>query len=355
MPSIDVAVECFRDAAVMPERWPSALDTLSQALNSDGATLVLKATTSNSIAVSHSIAPFVPQYLSGQRIRDPREQRVNPSLAERFMPDHAYFSSQEISRDPYYQEFLVPNGFGWNATAALNGDLMVSIKRGAKRGAYDGADLAALDRALPGLRAMSRAAQLTWASGFRGQLTAFERIGRGALLLDRRGQVIDLNGCVQFGDGLDLANGVLATPRPSDAVRLRRFLAAVIDDALHGTDVRTPVLTLPRPSAKRPWLLDGIACGPAMRSLHSTAAALLLITDLHRVLRPRPTVLRQLFGLTPTESRLVRALLAGESLKQAASKIAISEGHARQRLQAIFVKTGTSRQSELMTLLARLD
>ncbi len=113
---------------------------MAKVFNSDGATLILKSTTRHSIAVSESITPFVSIYLSSP-IPDPREQRVYPTLHQRFMPDHAYFSAKEIAHDPYYQEFLKPRGFGWNAVAGLHGDLMLSVKRGFARGKYDGVDL----------------------------------------------------------------------------------------------------------------------------------------------------------------------------------------------------------------------
>jgi DNA-binding CsgD family transcriptional regulator len=351
--SVESAIESLRDAAVLPARWPQALDKLGQALNSDGVTLVLKSTTISSIAVSTTIQPFVPLYMSGS-IRDPREQRVNPTFREGFMPDHAYFSAGEIARDPYYQEFLKPHGFGWNATAALQGDLIISVKRAFKRGAYDGAELQSLNTVLPWLRSISRTACMTWHSHFAGQLSAFERLGRGAILLDAKARVLQVNACVQFGDGLDVAAGFLQAPRAADRERLRKFLSALAVPAAASASAPPP-LELPRPSGARSWLLDGIACPQAMRSLHSDVAALVLITDLELPVRPNGEALIQLFGLTRTECALASRLATGQSLQEAAAGLSISEGHARQRLKAILYKTRTSRQGELIALLARFD
>jgi DNA-binding CsgD family transcriptional regulator len=350
--SVESAIESLRDAAILPARWPQALDLFAQALNSNGATLVLKSTTISSIAVSNSIKPFIPLYMSGP-IRDPREQRVNPSVREDFMPDHAYFSAREIARDPYYQEFLKPHGFGWNATAALQGDLMISVKRAFNRGTYDGAELQSLNAMLPWLRSISRTACMTWHSNFAGQLSAFERLRRGAILLDAKARVLQVNACVHFGDGLDVAGGFLQVSRAADRDRLRRFLSALMIPAATPA-AAPPTLTLPRPTGARPWLLDGIACTHAMRSLHSDVAAMLLITDLELPAHPSGATLSQLFGLTQTECALAGRLVSGESLQNAAVGLSISEGHARQRLKAIFHKTRTSRQGELIALLAKL-
>jgi DNA-binding CsgD family transcriptional regulator len=354
LPDVEAAIESFHDAAIFPDRWPQALDRISRAFNSEGTALVLVPTTLSAVAVSSELRPHVREHLFGP-VRDRlRDERVRPNLRDPFMPDFAYASPQEIRRDPYYQEFLAPRGFGWNCAATLADEMMICVKRGSRGGPYDGTDLNALNTALPWLRSMSGAARMTWDSAFSGELSAFERFGRGAVLLDRQARVLQMNACVSFGDGLDLSNGCLHAPRPADRSRLQHFLAAVIHEAVTLSPPHARTLALPRPSGLRPWLLDGIACTDAVRSLHSRAAALVLVTDLERTSRPSPQVLHQLFGLTPMESRLACALLTGESLQKVSQRLAISEGHARQRLKAIFGKTATSRQAELLALLAKL-
>ncbi len=244
------------------------------------------------------------------------------------MPDHAYFSSQEIAREPYYQEFLVPHGFGWNAAAALGDGLLISLKRSAKRGPYDAAELALLNTALPWLRAVSRVASITWRNNLSGQLRLLERIDRGALLIDDHARVLDMNARVEFGDGLDISAGTLHAPRPADRLRLQQYLAAAVNpDSPPSRHSRT--LTLPRPSGLRPWLLDAIACADALRSLHSRAAALVLITDIERPARLNQILLREMFGLTSTESKLACRIAAGQSVQEAAASLQISVGHAR--------------------------
>ena len=230
---------------------------------------------------------------------------------------------------------------------------MVSVKRAFSRGPYEGAELQEMNAVLPWLRSISRAACMTWDTNFLGQLSAFERLRRGALLLDAKGRVLQVNGCVHFGDGLDVAGGYLRVPRAANRDGLRKFLSSLLQS---GTLSSAPplTLTLPRPSGAHPWLLDGISCTDAMRSLHSNGAALVLITDLKLRMQPKGESLRQLFGLAPTECALACALATGESLQDAAARLSISVGHARQRLKAIFQKTRTSRQGELIALLALL-
>lgn len=60
--------------------------------------------------------------------------------------------------------------------------------------------------------------------------------------------------------------------------------------------------------------------------------------------------LREVFGLTRAEAALVSTLSEGHELNAAASMLGITMNTARSRLQAIFEKTGTHRQAELLQL-----
>jgi DNA-binding CsgD family transcriptional regulator len=349
---IEIAVESFRDAAMFPARWPQALERVAAALHSDGATLLLPPTRAHFLTASTTLHPLVEQHFK-LPFPDSREQRVSPDITEGFKPDQAYFTPEEIKRDPYYQEFLVRHGLGWNAAAALGGGLLMSLKRGNRLGRYERAEISDLNAALPWLRSASRAAALAWRSNFSGRLSAFDQIGRGAILMDERARVVEFNASVQFGDGLDLSDGALQAARAADRTRLARFLAAVVDPALSSSRSGS-ILALPRPSGRRPWLLDGVPCTDAMRSLHSRATALVLVTDMDRPVNVTLDHLREMFGLTPTEARLARELAGGRSVQQAAAALSISVDHARQRLKSIFLSTDTSSQAQLVALVAKL-
>lgn len=61
------------------------------------------------------------------------------------------------------------------------------------------------------------------------------------------------------------------------------------------------------------------------------------------------------FGLTQSEIVFCKRLLLGETIAEAADQLGITQGTARTRLKAIFQKTGTSRQAELMLLLVNMS
>lgn len=61
--------------------------------------------------------------------------------------------------------------------------------------------------------------------------------------------------------------------------------------------------------------------------------------------------LSRLFGLTPAENRVAQSLLAGNTVIETASKHSVSVRTVRNQLGAIFHKTGTRTQAELIRLL----
>lgn len=63
--------------------------------------------------------------------------------------------------------------------------------------------------------------------------------------------------------------------------------------------------------------------------------------------------LRSELGLTLREATLVRELAEEATLVQAAGRMAISTGTARQYLKAVFLKAGVGGQANLLRLVAR--
>jgi len=61
-------------------------------------------------------------------------------------------------------------------------------------------------------------------------------------------------------------------------------------------------------------------------------------------------MLERLFSLTPSEAILLKHLVGGLSIKEAAEEMNNAPDTARHHLKSIFQKTETHRQAELMKL-----
>ncbi|MEX2697355.1 helix-turn-helix transcriptional regulator [Rhizobium mongolense] len=61
------------------------------------------------------------------------------------------------------------------------------------------------------------------------------------------------------------------------------------------------------------------------------------------------------FGLTNAESRLASLVASGQSLEDVAALLSISKETARNQLKAVFAKTKTHRQAELVAMLTAVQ
>ena len=90
-------------------------------------------------------------------------------------------------------------------------------------------------------------------------------------------------------------------------------------------------------------LLSGAPGGAA-----SDAVVAVLIASSNELSTFPIQTLRRLYSMTGAEAELVRLLVEGASLRQAAERREVTLNTARTQLRAIFLKTGTKRQSELV-------
>jgi DNA-binding CsgD family transcriptional regulator len=65
-------------------------------------------------------------------------------------------------------------------------------------------------------------------------------------------------------------------------------------------------------------------------------------------------LLAELFQLSPAEHRLAELLAQGLPLESCAARLNVSINTVRTQLRALFRKTGTTRQAQLINLFTRL-
>ena len=83
----------------------------------------------------------------------------------------------------------------------------------------------------------------------------------------------------------------------------------------------------------------------------SRPVALLTVVSSDNDVAVDPIYIGSMFNLTPAEARLATALLKGGTLKSISSVNRVSLETVRAQLHAVFHKTNTHRQAELVSLL----
>lgn len=344
----------FRSASIDPAVMPAALDQISNLAGGDGALLIYSVHDVPVRAVSSAdIAEHTEAYVRGDRPPDMRAARVQPRLSEGFRFDQDDFELSELARDPFYQEFLRPEGYGWHACALLaktpdGGEVHLSIKRRLDRGAYSQADVADLAAQLPILRAAMTfslvlpPAQM-FGHGFDGALRRY-LIG-----FDPRGAAFALDPAFDEQHVLTIRAGGLVCQDSADRHALETTVARALRTGASGACELRGRDGLRWSLRIRPW--HGMAGG------HRLVTCLAVLTPLNQVIDPTEEWLdtvRAIFGLSPAEVRIAALISQGMTVESVAAQLALSPGTVRNHLKSIFAKTDVTRQVELSVLLSRL-
>ncbi len=181
----------------------------------------------------------------------------------------------------------------------------------------------------------------------------FNTVGCGGVLLDEGKRIVHASGRARrlLGDGLLVKGECLhAAARDCDAV-----LQTLIDEALAGGVARPEgaAVGLAREN-KRPLVARVIPVDPRAKPLLEGAAVVVVFLDPEHCPELPGPMLQQVFGLTRSEARIAGRLMCGETLQEIARATGLSVGTIRSHTKAVFAKTGTNRQAELVGLLTRL-
>ena len=202
-------------------------------------------------------------------------------------------------------------------------------------------------------------------------MLAAHGMGQGLVLLDRAGTILAITAAaLRSLRRCREVSLVPACPGAGEAPRLRflrasqqyrfeRAARACLDDPSRGVQALPLAfeaglpdlilnLSLVDAGATADFADGSDACG--------AMPAVLLGVLVDRSLEPRlePRVLKELFGLTDSESRVAEAYLTLDTMKDVARLLDITVNTVKKHLSAVYVKTGCSKQAQLVRLLMSL-
>ncbi|MFB9264638.1 helix-turn-helix transcriptional regulator [Bradyrhizobium erythrophlei] len=186
-------------------------------------------------------------------------------------------------------------------------------------------------------------------------LIALDWINCPAILLDRNGSVLAVSG--KAPDAFDSEFSVRGRRIYVADYQSRTRLEELLDRARLLSGRQPPPvsrLVINRVS-RRPIVIEAIPRRSGSGSLPCDVGLLLLLTDLDEAPVISRASLMEVFGLTPAQAQVASLLVKGKSLEDIAREMNISSGTARNHLKAVFARTATRRQGELVSLLSRLQ
>ena len=185
---------------------------------------------------------------------------------------------------------------------------------------------------------------------------AIDVLAAGCALIDARGRLIHAN-CEAMkilaeADALRIVRGRIMSTVPADQLKWQTLLARL--DSRRAVATGSAVM-LGQPDAG--LILHAVPLRPTHADVWGVrldAEPLGLVIMLQPGMRPAgsATLLRTTFGLTAAEADLAAAIVSGESLRDYGDRRGRSLHTVRTHLKAVFAKTGTNRQAELVQKLS---
>ncbi|MGH6735308.1 MAG: helix-turn-helix transcriptional regulator [Methyloceanibacter sp.] len=270
---------------------------------------------------------------------------------------------EEIRETRFFREWVEPQGW-WDAANVIleksaTSFSLLSVVRNEAQGFVDVEMRRRMRLVAPHVRRavlISRVIELkaTQADSFAEMLDA---LSAGMFLVDARGRIVHANaaghamlaeGAVLHAAGLKLS----ASDGEADAALHEAFMAAGEGDAVLG--VKGIAMPLAKPGGER-YLAHVLPLSSGARrqagATHKAAAALFV----HKAALDTPSmpeVIAKTYKLTPTELRVLLAIVEVGGVPEVAEALGSAETTVKTHLGRLYGKTGVRRQADLVKLVA---
>jgi DNA-binding CsgD family transcriptional regulator len=175
----------------------------------------------------------------------------------------------------------------------------------------------------------------------------------GMFLVDADGRIVHANAAGQVvlaaADVLCCAAGRLTAPEEGANKSLHKALAAAGND-----NTKAAALSLTAPDGTRyvACVLPLIAGARRRAGTAYAATAAIFLNEAALNARPFAGSIAETYRLTPTELRILLAIVEVGGVPEVAEAVGIAESTVKTHLGHLFEKTGTSRQADLVKLVA---
>jgi len=348
------AMECVVDriyeASHGAELWPGVLEQIGRILDAPFGFVIV----GDADAARWTVAPGfegIMERMIRERwlARGAYPRKFFQACAPRFIADQDVMPIEELRDESFFRDFCFPSDIGFGATTSLGLPVGERVTIGWRRrlGAnpLGPSELEWLDSLRP---ALARAFW-NWARARKRGLDAvvetLAALGLPALILDSDRKVLAANG------RLEAVKSVVA--RPAGEFALRDVAAdAALGNALARLKAGDAgaVMTFPVKANPGSGFIARILPLPSHENFARDAVVLVLAPAAARCAPPEG-LLRSLFGLTPSEARVARALASGKSVSEIAANESVSPGTVRTHVRGVLEKTGSNRQIDAVALL----
>jgi DNA-binding CsgD family transcriptional regulator/PAS domain-containing protein len=361
-----IDAEALRDVAfrlgetvIDPALWPEIMQDICNVVGAEGAALLQGDVRTPDVPKTKGIEDLMRTYFRDDwHKNDLRADRGVPLILRgaKVVTDQDMITPEEMRHARFYQECLLPHGFQWFAGIGFYAGSTpwgMSIQRTVRQGPFEVEETRALARLADRLTEVATLSTAVGRAAVSNVVNALHLISQAAIAIDRSGTVIEANAAAEnmFNEEVGIVSRRLLFADPVAKHSFDNFLERL----QLASDLVLPTESIVmRRREKASLVIKVLAVEGAAREPFLGARALLLLTELAPKPAPSIDLLIKAYGLSPAEARLASRVASGISLEDIADELAIALATVRTQIKAVFAKTGTHRQGELVALLARL-
>lgn len=356
-PSIARATELLESSLFAPDGLPDTLQAVGREIGFDHFCLVHSELDHPTfIASAHSLEGLNAYAEGGWREVDYRAANVNQTPDGRLFLDHLAVPEESRTSSAIYNELYIPNRMayfaGWRFT--VGGDTWIySLARAQEKGPAGRADIDTLSAIAPVANRALLMARHMREVRVRGMLDGLASANFAAIILDSNGKAHAMTPHAEamFGAEIDIRSGNLWSSSSSANEALDKLAARARTGAIN--DV-APDIVIRRPDGRKPLLVQSMPVRGIGLDALPGARILVMLTDLDSNTTPTVAELERLFDLSHAESHVAALLGQGHEPSEIARRRNVAVDTVRGQLKSIFRKLGAGRQSDVVSLLARL-
>jgi DNA-binding CsgD family transcriptional regulator len=370
----DLLLDVYESAA-NPQHWPVFLENAARELDATKAALHVHYFASGNtthtaeggcaVAIGYdasSLAAYANHYATKdiyvQRIRERFPLGMNAGTSEDLV------TSGEYRNTEIYHDFCRPNEVFHSCWSAVEQTKSIAAGLGFIRPEnakpFSAKDVDLLKLLNPHLAKAFRLQRIieSAADNTRALLTGIAQFDFGVIALDDEGRITNLSTPAKYlldqEDGIRIQASRLEAICLAENRRLQEMLSTTSQIWENPHQAPCNTLLLSRKSGKKPLQLVVFPFVSSGLLVEDRPQVLVFLSDPSSKPASRAAVLRALYGLTPTESRLADLLLQGFEVREAADHLRTTLETARFHLKRVLAKTGSRRQTELMRLMLSL-
>ena len=354
------------DAALDPSLWRDILEKSSAYVGGSGAAIYSKDLVSKTADITHG---FGVDHQYQQSYID-TYVRIDPSTSGFFFFDVGEVVTtpdilpyDEFLNSRFYKEWAQPQGWVDMATSVLEKSTtsyaVFSVFRHEQDGLSDNLMRHRMKLLVPHVRRavlISKTIQLNRAEA--ATLTdTLDSLAAGLFLMGEKGRLVQANmaghAIISEGSILRAAGGRLIATDPIADFAMRAAFASI---DVGGAGLGTQGIAVPLAGADGRHYVAHIlplTSGARRKTGAGYSAVAAVFVSRTKIEAPAaPQVIAKLYGLTPSELRVLLAVFEAGGVSDTAGALGISEATTKTHLHRLFAKTNTRRQADLVRLVA---